>query len=134
MASRKQILGLGICAALGYAGYDWCEKNVEIVTLHAAGAHADSFPRLFIVDDAPVAWVRAERPDRIWLKSLRENPAVDVQRGDRDSAYHAVVDESDRERVDALFRAKYGVIDRLSAWVWQRDAVPIRLEPVDDGR
>ena len=80
MASRKSILGLGICAALAYAGHDWYEKNVEIVTVHARGALIDALPRLFIVDEPPVTWIRAERPDRIWLRAVRENPRVIVER------------------------------------------------------
>jgi hypothetical protein len=131
MASRKSILGLGICAALAYAGEDWYEKNVEIVTVHATGALVDAYPRVFIVDDPPETWIRAERPDRIWLRAVRENPRVIVQRGDRTIAYHAVVGEGDSARVDRLFREKYGVFDRISAWLWRRDAVRIRLEPTD---
>jgi hypothetical protein len=131
MASRKSILGLGLCAALAYAGSDWCEKNVEVVTLHASG-RTDSYPRLFVIDDPPVLWVRAERPDRIWLQSVRDNPAVVVQRGERDAAYHAEIGAGDRERIDAMFRAKYGFLDRLSAWVWQRDEVLVRLEPAEN--
>ena len=52
MESRKSILGLGICAALLYAGADWAEKNVEVATLHATGAREDSYPRLFVVEQS----------------------------------------------------------------------------------
>jgi hypothetical protein len=132
MGSRKSILGLGLCAALAYAGYDWVSTHVEVVTLHAAGLH-DYYPRLFIVDDGSAAWIRAERPDRLWLAPLRENPRVVVRRGDQDLPYTAVVwnGEGAHESVDALFLAKYGLLDRVSGWVWRRDAVPIRLEPRD---
>ena len=134
MTSRRSILGLGICAALAYAAVDWTEKNVEIVTLHATGAHNESFPRLFVVDDPPMVWIRAERTDRIWLKSVRENPEVVLHRGDRDIAYHAEIREGhgSNARIDALFRKKYGVLDRIAAFVWRRNAVPIQLEPSDD--
>jgi len=134
MKSRRSILGLGICAALAYAAYDWTEKNVEIVTLHAMGAHTEHYTDLFIVDDPPVVWIRAERPDRLWLKAVRENPQVVVRRRDRDIAYHAEVwnGSGGHDHVDALFRAKYGVFDRLSGWIWRRNAVPIRLEPSDE--
>ena len=130
VASRKSILGLGLCTALAYAGYDWARKNVEVVTLHVSG-RMESYPRVFVVDDPPVVWIRAERPDRIWLRSLRDNPRVVLQRDHRDVAYQATVGDGDRARIDALFRAKYGVLDRVSGWIWQRDAVPVRLEPVD---
>jgi len=130
MGSRKSILGLGLCSALTYAGLDWVETHVEVATLHVSGNH-DHYPRLLIVDDPPAAWIRAERPDRLWLASLRANPAVVVRRGDRDFAYQAMVwnGESSHEWVDELFRSKYGVFDRISGWLWRRDAVPVRLEP-----
>jgi hypothetical protein len=133
VGSHRGILGIGLGAALVLAGVDWAEKNVEVVTLHVAGRSSDFYPRLFVVDDAPAIWIRAERPDRLWLSAVRENPAVTVHRGDRDIAYHAQVGSSDagHEWVDKLFRAKYGALDRLAAWVWRRDAVPIRLVPSD---
>jgi hypothetical protein len=136
MISRRSILGLGLCAALAYAAYDWTGKNVEVVTLHASGAYSDYYTELFIADDPDdprVVWIRAERPNRIWLKSVRGNPEVVVRRGGRDVAYHATVwsGEGGHERVDRLFRTKYGVIDPLAGWFFRRDAVPIRLEPSD---
>jgi hypothetical protein len=134
MMSRRSILGLGICAVLGYAAYDWAVQNVEVVTLHASGAYSDYYTRLFIADDPDdksVVWIRAERPSRFWLKSVRANPEVVVHRGGRDIAYRATVwsGEGGHERVDGLFRSRYGVIDRLAGWFFRRDAVPIRLEP-----
>ena len=134
--SRRSILGLGLCAALAYVAYDWVAKNVEVVTLHASGAYSDYYTQVFIADDpddSRVAWIRAERPSRLWLKSVRANPEVVVHRGDRDFAYHATVwnGEGGHERVDRLFRAKYGAIDQVAAWFFRRDAVPIRLEPSD---
>jgi len=136
---RKGILGIGLCAALVYAALDWIQKNVEVVTLRVVAASTEYEPRLFVVDDAPAIWIRAERPDRLWLAALRANPDVTVHRGDRDIAYHAVVGNDaqawdgnqSHERVDELFRAKYGVFDRVAAWIWRRDAVPIRLIPPD---
>ena len=133
MASRKSILGLGICAALAYAGFDWSEKHVELVTLHVSSGANDYDPQLFIVDDDGTSWIRAERPDRLWLAAVRANPEVVVHRGDQDIPYHAEIWNRDRDHrhVDALFRAKYGLLDRLAAFVWRRDAVPIRLDPPD---
>ncbi len=133
MITRKGLLGVGLCAAVAYAALDWKERNVEVVTLHASGAYSDYYPRLFIVDDPPAAWIRAERPNRLWLASVRANPKVVVRRGERDFTYHAVVWNGDggHQHVDEMFRAKYGAIDRAAAWFWRRDAVPIRLEPVN---
>jgi hypothetical protein len=131
MASRRTIFTIGLILTFSYAGWDWLQRNVEIVTLHAIGEHDDYFPNLLIVDDGEDAWIRAERPDRFWLEGIRTNPHVTVHRGDQDVRYNAKIwdGESSREHIDALFRAKYGVIDRISAFVWQRDEVPIRLSP-----
>ena len=134
MISRRSILGLGVCAALAYAAYDWTVKNVEVVTLHASGAYSDYYTQLFIADDpedSRVVWIRAERPTRLWLKSVRANPEVVVHRHDRDFAYRATVWNGDggHQRIDQLFRAKYGKVDQLAGWFFRRDAVPIRLEP-----
>jgi hypothetical protein len=131
--SRKSIFVLGICAALAYAGYDWVGDNVEVVTVRVTGRFEDYYPRLFIVDDPPALWIRAERTDRLWLESVRTNPKVVVRRGDVDFIYRAQVwdGEGSHEQVDELFRAKYGAFDRLSGWIWHRDAVPIRLEQPD---
>ena len=134
--SRRSILGLGMCAALAYAAYDWAGKNVEVVTVHASGAYSDYYTQLFIADDPDdphVAWIRAERPNRLWLKSMRANPEVMVSRGGRDIAYHVEVwnSEGDSTRVDRMFRAKYGLVDRVAAWFFRRDAVPVRLVPSD---
>jgi hypothetical protein len=132
--SRRTILGLGMCAALAYAAVDWAEKNIEVVTLHAVGAYSDYYTELFVVDDPDdprVVWIRAERPSRIWLKSVRANPEVVIHRRDLDINYHATVwnGEGGHEHVERLFRAKYGAIDRVVGWFFRRDAVPIRLEP-----
>jgi Domain of unknown function (DUF385). len=134
--SRRSILGLGICVAFAYWAYDWAGKNIEVVTLHASGAYSDYYTQLFIVDDpddSKVKWIRAERPNRMWLKSVRANPEVVVHRADRDFAYRATVwdGQGDHERIDRLFRAKYGALDQAAAWFFRRDAVPIRLDPSD---
>lgn len=136
MMSRRSILGLGLCVAIGYAAFDWIGKHVEVVTLHASGATSDSYTQLFIADDPNdprVAWLRAERPTRLWLGWVRANPEVIVRRGDREIAYRAAVwngeGHDDRARVDRLFRSKYGAIDRVAGWLFRRDPVPILLEP-----
>ena len=132
MVSRRNILALGLCSALVYAAWDWAAKHVEVVTLHASGAYSDYYTQLFIADDpddSRVVWIRAERPNRLWLKSVQANPEVVVRRGGRELAYRAAVGEGDPERVDRLFRSKYGAIDRVAGWFFRRDAVAIRLEP-----
>ena len=132
--SRRGVLGVAVLGTLAFAAVDWARNNVEIATLHVSGGATDYYARVFIVDDPPVLWVRAERPDRLWLAPLRSNPDVAVQRGVSEVTYHAEVwnGEASRDRIDRLFRAKYGAIDRVAAWIWRRDEVLIRLDPRTD--
>jgi hypothetical protein len=129
--SRKSILVLGLSVALFYGGFNWI-KAVEVATLRARPLGTQPHTaRVFVVDDPPFVWIRAERPDRLWLKAIRANPEVRVTRENREVAYEAIVSNGrgSHEHVDSLFREKYGVLDVLSGWVSERDAVPIRLEP-----
>ena len=132
MVVRKRFLISALLALAAWYSLNWIETNLEIVTLHTRGRAQDHYTRLFIVDDdeRKFAWIRAERPDRLWLEALRAYPEVVVRRGVRDIRYRAVPwnGSGGHRRVDALFRAKYGVFDLLSGFVWRRDAVPIRLE------
>lgn len=122
---------LGILVTLAYAGLNWIEA-VEVATIHARPLGMEPHEaRVFVVDDPPFVWVRAERPDRLWLAAIQADPEVRLTRGDREIAYYAIVSnrEGTQENVAALFREKYGVLDTLSGWLSDRDAVPIRLEP-----
>ena len=128
--SRSGILMLGILVTLAYAGVNWIQ-TVEVATLHAKTGAEIHAARVLVVDDSPFVWVRAERPDRRWLKAIQSNPEVLLARGDREIAYYAIVSnrEGTHETIEALFREKYGVLDTLFGWVSRRDAVPVRLEP-----
>lgn len=132
MAVRRRFLVFALAAAALWYAKSWAETHVETVTLHIHGGVTDHFTTLFVVDDPPYVWVRAERPGRLWLASLRANSNVDLQRGAVSTPYVAYPDETARPRVSRLFREKYGVIDQLAELLWQRDDVPIRLEPSDD--
>ena len=125
---------LALCASLVYYGVYWVRTNVEIATLRVSGTSTDYYPRVLVAEEPPSIWVRAERPDRLWLAALRLHPDVTVRRAGVDYAYHAHIwdQDFDRERVDRMFSAKYGAIDRVSAWFWRRNAVPIRLDPRGD--
>lgn len=129
---RTRFLVLALLAAALWYAKGWVEAHVEIATLHTRGPQQVHYTRLFVVDDPPVLWVRAERPDRLWLEALRSNPTVVLRRGDADVRYQALPwnGTGGHQRVDALFREKYGPFDVVSGLLWRRDAVPIRLEPL----
>ncbi len=132
MAVRRGFLACALLVGAGAWSVNWVVANVEVATLHTRGAIQEHYTRVFVVDDdGPVVWVRAERPDRLWLKALRRNPDVILRRAGRDVPYRAVPwnGTGGHQRIDALFRDKYGAFDMLSGFVWRRDAVPIRLDP-----
>ncbi len=126
--SRPHFLLLGILITIAYAGFNWVAA-VEVATLHPIPPTAPA--RVFVVDDPPFVWVRAERSDRDWLQAIEAHAQVRLARGDREIHYYAIVSnrESTNEEIAALFREKYGFLDTLWGWWSDRDAVTIRLEP-----
>jgi len=125
------MLLLVLLAFTAWLGWTHVAERMEIVTLFSRGPDEDHYTRLWIVDDGHHTWVRAERPDRLWLEAIRANPNVSLWRGGRTEHVRAVVWNGNgaTDHVDRLFRAKYGPLDAVAGLVWRRDSVPIRLEP-----
>lgn len=107
------------------------ERGGEIVTLRttdATGAVHET--RNWVVDADGLAWLRAGDPKSGWLSRLRERPKVEVERAGRRASFLAVPQPSERDRINALFLAKYGWADRyIGALFGRDDATPIRLDP-----
>jgi hypothetical protein len=79
-----------------------------------------------------VVYLRAGSPEASWLARLRERPQVALERGEERRAYLALPEDDPalREGVNRAMAEKYGVSDRLIAYVFDRgEAVPIRLVP-----
>jgi hypothetical protein len=97
------------------------------VTLFVPGVGVqDHYTRLWVVDDPPFVWIRAERPDRLWIDSVRAHPDVTLWRGGAKRHYLAEIREDAGAYVDALFERKYGLVDRARGLLG-RHSVPIRL-------
>jgi len=107
------------------------ECGGEIVTLRttdAAGTVHET--RIWIVDADGHAWLRAGDPNSGWLSRLRERPMVEVERAGQRASFTAAPQPAERDRINALFRAKYGWADRyIGALFGRDDATPIRLDP-----
>jgi hypothetical protein len=105
----------------------------EVVVLHTTGADGASHTtRLWIVDDADGAWLRAGHDSSSWFRDLEARPDLEVERGGETLAVRAVPsrDPADRARINALTATKYGWAESLYAMVGGGDvAIPIRLEP-----
>jgi hypothetical protein len=105
----------------------------EVATLEVSDALDDYYARVWVVDDKPFSWIRAETPTRSWLDPVRKNPGVYLWRHGIRKPYRAVVWEDQasdaHDYVDALFREKYGYMDVLFSLLRTQPTVPIRLEP-----
>jgi len=110
------------------AGSLIASESGEVVILHTPEPVTKT--RIWIVDDAGQQWLRAGDPKSSWLAAIRKNPAVTVERAGKTASYTAIPDELSRERINALFAAKYGWADSyIGALFGRGDATPIRLAP-----
>jgi len=102
----------------------------RVRTVDGAGAVHET--KLWIVDHDGAAWVRVARPEREWFRRLREQPEIELVRGDASpQKVRATPDptEETKAALDAAFRAKYGLVDWWYGVVLRRDPIPIRLDP-----
>lgn len=108
-------------------------ENGEVVVLYTTGANGASHTtRLWIVDDADGAWLRAGHDGSSWFRDLEARPDVEVERGGETLAVHAVPsrDPADLARITALTATKYGWAANLYTMVGgRRVAIPVRLDP-----
>lgn len=132
---RRALVGAAILVALcvAYVLAHWAliEVGREVITLRTRTPEGTlEETRLWIVDDGPYAWIHGG-PESGWMRRLRADPIVEVERGGETRQYRAVPVPEARERVLRLLREKYGVADRwvrlLSGGV---DSVAVRLEPL----
>jgi hypothetical protein len=129
IAIRVVLLLAGVIVALFTVAIVGAETR-EVVVLHTTGADGTSqTTRLWIVDDADGAWLRAGHDGLPWFRNLEARPDVVIER----LAVRTVPsrDPSDRARINALTATKYGWAESLYAMVSDSDnaAIPIRLEP-----
>jgi len=133
---RKLVaIGLAVLMALGIGIFGASELAGEIVTLGTSTPDGDSSTRIWVVDDAGHAWLRAGSPENGWLTRIVANPNVTIERNGVLTRYTAVPVRDDptlRDRIHALMREKYTWGDRIVSLM--RDgshSVPIRLDPVE---
>lgn len=91
----------------------------------------DLYTTLWSLGDGRTVWIRANRPDRLWLAHLRVNPDVELKRWGRTSKYRAALFDRTRPEayVEAGFRQKYGLADRWREWTTGNDTVMVQLRP-----
>jgi hypothetical protein len=137
MRRLRQILAVVLVAflTLGIGLFGASELGGEIVTLHTNSPDGEAKTRIWVVDDAGHAWLRAGNPSNGWLARIDANPDVVVERNGESTRFNAVPVRDDptlRERIHALMREKYTWADRIVSLIGDRTkSVPIRLDPVE---
>ncbi len=110
------------------------EEIVVLTTTAEDGAPAET--RLWVVDDAGHAWLRAGVPTSGWLVRLEAHPEVTVLRGGESLRLRAVPvrEPATRDRIHALMREKYGFADRWISLIRDgTESVAVRLDPIPPG-
>ncbi len=129
---RQAVTWLLIGVACFYGWKSLSRAAQETVVLRTSTLrNADHFATLWVVDDHPHVWIRAEDRRRRWLGAVQADPDVELRRAGATFRYRAVPLDAPEARayVDRLFREKYGLADRLRELLGERDALPIRLDP-----
>lgn len=125
---------LVLALALGGAIYGASELGGEVVTLHTHDDGKEAQTRLWVVDDGGFQYLRAGNPGSGWLRRVRLDPEVVVERNGVATHYRAVPVLDDPEqpaRIHALMREKYGIADRIVSVLGDRSlSVAVRLVPV----
>jgi hypothetical protein len=131
---RKVALVIGVLLGLGvlwFAVEQYAAESGEVVVVRTVdGAGLSQETRLWVVDDAGRAWLRAGNPGSAWLARIEAQPEIEVVRGGETLAVRAVPEPSAQERINSLMAQKYGWADRYIGFFFSRGgAVPIRLDP-----
>lgn len=125
---------LGIAVLAGAAIYFASELGGEVAVLTTRDARGVTVEtRVWVVEDAGSAWLRAGQPQSGWLTRLEAEPRVELERGGPPRSFRAIPvrDPATRDRVHRLMAEKYGWADRLIGWT--RDgthSVAVRLDPI----
>jgi hypothetical protein len=129
---------LALTFALMGAGIAASELGGEVVKLHTGHDAGVTATRLWVVDDAGYAWLRASSSRSRWLTNINAEPGVVFDRAGQVVRARAtpVPDPRVCDRINRLMREKYGFADRVVGFLvvlTGRDrarAVPVRLEPM----
>ncbi|HZO08607.1 MAG TPA: DUF2255 family protein [Myxococcota bacterium] len=130
---RKFLAYLLLGCAVFFAWRSFSRAAQETVVLHTATlANQDHFATLWVVEDDGRIWIRAETRQRRWLAAVLARPEVELRRAGTTRRYQALPFDNPEAvaTVDALFRTKYGLADRLRELATDRDPLPIRLDPL----
>lgn len=122
--------GLLALAVVVFVSQMVASETGEVVVLTTAGP--DGTPvdtRLWVVDFEGSQYLRASEGSG-WYGRLLTEPAVELARGEKSSAFIAVPSPEVRDAVNDLMLEKYGWRDVYVSWlVGDRDgAIPVRMD------
>jgi hypothetical protein len=131
---RLLLLAVGILAAAIVTLSAFAIDEGEVVTLVSVdGANAQFETSVWIVAVDGVQWLRATRPDALWLARIRNHPEVEIVRGGhrRESFLATPIDGlEERTEINEEMARKYGAADGiLRRFVDADRSVPVRLDP-----
>jgi len=129
---RRLLAYLLLACALFVSWKSFAQAAQETVLLHTGTfENEDHFATLWVVEDEGRLWIRAETRQRRWLPAVLARPEVELRRDGQTRRYEALpMDNPDSiAYVNALFREKYGLADRVRELTTDRDPLPIRLDP-----
>ena len=110
------------------------EQGGEVVTLLSFDPEGKGGEtRLWVVDDAGHAWLRAGQPGSSWLQRIQRVPEVVMRRAGGEADYLAVPvpEPAATERINALMRERYGLWDRWISLIHDdAQCIAVRLDPL----
>lgn len=133
---RALLLAIGVGVALLVLVPPLLDEGEVVILMTRDEARSYETP-LWIVTVDGQEYVRAARPQRVWLDRVRADPIVALRPEDEESAlrqYRAEVidDAAVRRRVNKAMAAKYGMADLVWARFSHRSAsIPVRLIAVE---
>lgn len=121
---------IGVALFSGWKNLSRAAQETVVLRTSTVGGQ-DHYATLWVVDDPPNVWIRAEDRRRRWLGAVQANPDIELRRGTRTRRYQATLFDTPEARayVDTMFREKYGFADRVREVLGHRDTLPIRLDP-----
>jgi hypothetical protein len=135
MRSARALLALASLTlashALGQQPFDWTpareESVIEVLTADADGDLRETPVWIVVVEGA--GFVRTNESK--WLANIRRGSPVRLRVRNVESAMVAseVADAALRARVEAAFKDKYGMMQRVMSWFRMREPVVLRLDP-----
>ena len=136
---RSLVRGLLFAALMGSGASaddnsEWTGPFAEVGTIHILTQDADGGVRdtkVWIVTSHADAWIRTN--DSRWLANIRRGSPIDLRTDEVSQPVAAVevADASEAERVEALFKAKYGWVQRVMSALRISEPTVLRLRPAE---